>query len=155
MLLSTSMLEQFDFARCNNVARFELLVDWVQLWLDDPSRALDVSISSTKGWGVSLCAFLDQLPARPPEQWLAVASELLAERIGMLLALCIDEQPWDSLKAARLFAYVMEQIRQHLLLYGSNKDLTAQDVASSFGISTRRLHRTLKDSGERLGQLLA
>jgi AraC-like DNA-binding protein len=115
---------------------------WIRQWVRDPSQVAGRVIHMDSGWGAALCTYVKMLtPAvlcRAP-----LPASVIVEHIGTLLALVAHDTGRGEVEFPRRDRDLRERILETVRQRSPETGLTAADVATSVGISTRTLHRHL------------
>jgi len=115
---------------------------WLERWLADPGRWLARPMSACSRWGSPLGAFLTTMAEEIGSA--ALARGMLADQMGPLLALAVEEVPGGPTShKARLAARALQLIRERL----TEPDLSPGDIAAEMGVSRRYLHAILTEAG--------
>lgn len=115
---------------------------WLENWLPDPGRYTRQSISACDNWGLPLGSFISTAAANIEDA--ALPRSIIADQIGVLIALAVGRQPTvPSKHRAKLAQRLLEVIAER----HSDPELCPEHVARELGISKRYLHALLAESG--------
>lgn len=127
--------------------------NWIRKWLAAPAGLVGRPIPASTGWGRALTSYMAQLSP----QLLVNAplpKSILIDQVGALLALTASELGVGPRPATQAEASLRSRIKETIAQACSDRLLTAGAVASSVGVSSRTLHRSLAASGETFGAIL-
>jgi AraC-like DNA-binding protein len=127
---------------------------WLRQWVPSPGVLTGRRINAKAGWGRALAAFAAQLSPNSIVDS-PLPSSVISDHVGALLALSASELAGETANAPppairALDARIADCIEQRC----SEATLTAEQVASSVGVSLRTLHRCLSLCHKSFGTML-
>jgi len=130
-----------------------LPTEWLHGWIPSPEQLVGKLISGESGWGRVLSNYIARIPpevaARPP-----LAATVMSDQVGALLALAAMEIPGCTAESAPKYPAQHARILDSIHERCSELELTAGDIARTFGVSPRTVHRILASYGETFGKKL-
>lgn len=126
---------ELHFPQTVDTFSIQLPLEWLEAWLPDARCHLGRRIDGGQGWGLALSAYVRQL-AVPVA---AVPATLMADHLGSLLALTLD----DGSARAPARCDLVAKIEDCLASRCAEPSLCAHDAALAVGCSVRTLHRAL------------
>jgi AraC-like DNA-binding protein len=136
------------------VVHVKLAESWIRQWVPSPGALVGRRIPAKSGWGRALTSFAAQLS---PEFIVdaPLPTSVIADHIGALLAMSASEATGTAGSTSApgeksLFVRIEDCITQRC----PESSLTAEQVATSLGISSRTLHRSIASRSTTFGALL-
>ena len=131
----------------------QLSEEFVRKWVPRPDVLTRRNICQESPWGRLLGSYVAQLA---PEfvMHAPLPQAVLIDQLGALLALTASELSGSRIESTPVERSVRRLVHDQITQCCPNVSLRAADVATSLGISTRTLHRTLAASGETFGSML-
>jgi AraC-like DNA-binding protein len=142
-----------DLLRNWNDLNLQLSEQFVRKWVPRPAVLTGRNICRESQWGRLLASYVAQLA---PEFVVhaPLPHAVLIDQLGALLALTASELSGSRVVSTPVERSVRDQVHDHITQRCPDTSLHAADVATSLGISTRTLHRSLAACGETFGSML-
>jgi len=153
MLVDTGYDFDLDMHGPYETVGIRLSEDWVRNWLPAPAALVGRPIPAASGWGSALTSYMAQLSPRVLVDAPLPASVMI-DHVGALLSLSANDIGCGLKPVTRGEMSLRAKIKENISQQSACQTLTAESVASSVGVSTRTLHRSLASGRETFGAVL-